>query len=70
MKCRHANIIIQETVRAHIDHVFEDGKYKLSHHSIGVEFAMFWVRCVDCGLDKDYSKYHLPKWLEKKWVEM
>ena len=70
VKCPHDNVTIVETARAYIAHVFEGGEYKFSDHYTGLEFTMLWVLCSDCGLDRAYSKYHLPKWLKRKWEEI
>jgi len=67
LRCSHENVIITETVREHIDHVFEGGVYKFSDHYLGIEFVTLWVVCKDCGLNHSYSKSHLPKWLAEKW---
>ena len=66
-RCSHDNVTITEMVRDYIDHLFEDGAYKLSDHSVGGEFNTLWVVCKDCGLDRAYSKSYLPKWLAEKW---
>lgn len=62
--CTHDNVTITETAREHISHVFADGKYAFSDH------LTIRVECPGCGLSKAYSKYHMPKWLERKWQEV
>ena len=67
--CAHKNCTIYERTSGQHQYFFEHGRYTGSEVSEDDLSGFLRVHCYDCGMNKIYSKDHLPLWLAPKWRE-
>jgi hypothetical protein len=66
--CRHTHITIGELGTWVTTHQFENGEWSHCHNPESYSSSL-WVRCADCGFEKDYPKSRRPKWLQRRFDE-
>ena len=65
MKCKHPQATITETGEYFVTHDRNADGTWTSYEEPGSKKTKINVSCQDCGLNKDYYKHSLPKWMQE-----
>lgn len=69
MSCKHVNHVISEEYLYLIDHIsFQDEVFH--EHKTCETTGRILVKCIDCSLDRVYTKSTLPNWVKRRLDEI